>query len=366
MGSDSTKQMSSPADIPGMDRSESWLLPDDTDRARMLDMDRRLQPIRRAAFAVLAVGLLIVGPWIGWWTLVPLLLAAVLFAAADRTVDRVQRPEYWIFAAWVGSQCMIAISVVLAGAPETPAMAWFAIPVTTLATRFSMRGVVVGVGITLALMLGVAFGSGAAAVIDEPPMLVMPIALVLAIGILTTALMRSDVEHRSEAVIDPLTSMLNRKALSNRVEEIRQQSEVNGAPIAVVMIDIDNFKQVNDIEGHATGDHVLREVAYIIRKDLRAFELAYRLGGEEFLVLLPGADREHALMLAERLRERVHASTYGVRPLVTISCGVAASEIGERLDFDGLMEAADKALYEAKRTGRNRALGASTGDFVAA
>lgn len=332
----------------------------------MLDMDRRLQPIRRAAFGVLAAGLIIVGPWVGWWTLVPLLVAGLLFAAADRVMDRVERPEYWILGAWIGSQLMITLSVLLAGAPETPAMAWFAIPVVTLATRFSMRGVVLGVLVTLGLMLAVAFGSDAGAVLDNPPLLVVPIALVIAVGILSTALMRSDVQHRTEAVIDPLTSMLNRKALMNRVDELRQQSEVAGGPIAVVMIDIDNFKRVNDIEGHAAGDHVLRDVAYIIRKDLRAFELAYRLGGEEFLVLLPGADREQALALADRLRIAVHASSYGVEPLVTVSCGVAASQIGEGFDFDALMESADAALYEAKRSGRNRALSSLAGEFAAA
>jgi len=323
----------------------------------MLDMDRRLQPIRRAAFGVLAAGLLITGPWIGWWTLVPLLVAGVLFASADRLMDQVDRPEYWILAAWVGSQVMITVSVLLAGAPETPAMAWFAIPVITLSMRFSMRGIVLGVAITLALMLGVAFGSDAAAVLDNPPLLIMPVVLVIAIGIFSTALMRSDVEHRSEAVVDPLTAMLNRKALYNRVEELRQQSEVTGAPLAAVMLDIDHFKAVNDSVGHAAGDAVLRDVAYLIRKEMRAFELAYRLGGEEFLVLLPGARSSDAMRLAEELRKRVEEARFVEGVEVTVSCGVSTSPAGVPLDFDKLFAKADAALYEAKDAGRNRVLG---------
>jgi len=337
------------------EKPESWLLPDDTGRPRMLDMDRRLQPIRRAALGVLALGLLITGPWVGWWTLLPLLIAGALFAGADAVMDRVARPEYWIFAAWTGSQIAIAISVLLAGGPSSPAMAWFAIPVVTLSTRFSLRGVVTGVAITLALMLAVAYGSDTGAVIDDPTLLVMPFVLVLAVGILSTALMRSDVQHRSEAVIDPLTGMLNRKALQNRVEELRQQATVNGDPIGVIVLDVDHFKLVNDSVGHAVGDAVLRDVAYLIRKDLRAFELAYRLGGEEFLVLLPGADRDQCLLLAEQLRESVSVARFAGDLEVTVSCGVAATCRDEPLeDFDALVAVADGALYEAKRLGRNR------------
>ena len=329
-------------------------------------MDRRLQPIRRAAFAVLAGGLVITGPWIGWWTLAPLLVAGVLFAVADRITERVARPEYWILAAWIGSQAMIALSILIAGGVASAAMAWFAIPVVTLSARFSDRGVVLGVAITLAIMLAVAFGAEAAAVIDDPTLVVMPVALVLAIGIFSTALMRSDVEHRSEAVIDPLTGMLNRKALENRVDELRQQSAVSGAPIAVVMVDVDHFKAVNDTVGHAAGDAVLRDIAYLIRKDLRAFELAYRIGGEEFLVLLPGADLDQGLVLADRLREAVGSSRFAGDLSVTVSCGVAASRLGEQLDFEAVLRSADVALYEAKRGGRNRAMGDAPEELAAA
>ena len=115
--------------------------------------------------------------------------------------------------------------------------------------------------------------------------------LVICTAILSTALMRSDVYHRGETVIDPLTGMLNRKALASRVAELEQQSLVSGEPVGLVVGDLDRFKEVNDSCGHATGDAVLKEVAYAMRKELRAFDLAYRLGGEEFLVVLPGPTR---------------------------------------------------------------------------
>jgi len=336
-----------------MNFSESWLLPDHTDRARMLDMDRRLQPIRRAALGVLAGGLLIMGPWVGWWTLAPLAVAAFLFYFADRRIDDTEHPEYWIFAAWVGSQLMILLSVLIAWAPDVPVLSWFAIPIVTLGARFSARVVLLGLAITVTLMLVV----GAAhleAITDQPPLFVMPLALVLAIGILSTALMRSDLEHRTEAVIDPLTAMLNRKALATRVEELRQQSEVLKAPISIVMIDIDHFKHVNDTIGHGGGDSVLKDIAYLIRKEMRSFELAYRLGGEEFLVLLPGATVDQGCALAGRLREAVEGTRFEAGTRVTISCGVSGSEEGSTFDFDALFAEADAALYQAKRDGRNR------------
>ena len=124
----------------------------------------------------------------------------------------------------------------------------------------------------------------------NPVLLLAPVTLVACTAILSTALMHSDVHHRSENVIDPLTGMLNRKALTTRVTELEQQSLVSGEPIGIVVGDLDHFKEVNDNCGHVTGDAVLKEVAYEIRKELRAFDLAYRLGGEEFLVIVPGAD----------------------------------------------------------------------------
>ena len=129
---------------------------------------------------------------------------------------------------------------------------------------------------------------------------------------------------------------------------------MTGAPIGLIVIDIDHFKRVNDTVGHATGDAVLRDVAYIIRKDLRAFELAYRLGGEEFLVLLPGADADQSMELAVRLRDAVAATRFTDGLAITISCGVGASAAGDPFDYEALFGTADAAMYEAKREGRNR------------
>jgi diguanylate cyclase (GGDEF)-like protein len=343
----------------------SWLFPDGVDRERMLEMDRHLQPVRRAAFAVLAVALLACGPWLGWWTIVPLTAAAVGFRIADTYVPHAKHPEYALFAAWAFSQLVIAVSVALTGGPATPTMAWLALPLITLGARFSERGIAVGVAFSLALMLAVAFGVDAGAVIDDPTLVIVPAALMISVAMFQTVLMRSDVKHRAAAVIDPLTGMLNRNALVQRADELAQQSTVTGQAVAIVIADIDRFKVVNDTHGHARGDAVLRDVAYELRKGLRAFDLFYRVGGEEFVVLLPGADVRSASALAEELRTAVAAAPVGGLR-VTMSFGVAASPAGARFDYDAVFAMADSALYEAKRGGRNRVCPPPAGAAVAA
>jgi diguanylate cyclase (GGDEF)-like protein len=334
--------------------AESWLCRDDMDRERLLDMDSRLGPVRRVSMGVIALALIASGPWLGWWTLLPLLLAAAVFQAAERLTSRAARPEYLLFAAWTVSELAIAGSVALTGSIDTPLLDWLAIPVVTLSARFSARGVALGVSVALLLMFAVAFGTDSDAVVANPVLLIAPVTLVSCTAILSTALMRSDLFHRNETVIDPLTGMLNRKALATRVSELEQQSLVSGEPVGVVVGDLDHFKQVNDLCGHATGDAVLKEVAYEIRRELRAFDLAYRLGGEEFLVVVPGADVEQAEQLAERLRDALGARTYSGNQRLTMSFGVSASSRGMRFQYETVFAEADAALFEAKRAGRDR------------
>jgi diguanylate cyclase (GGDEF)-like protein len=177
--------------------------------------------------------------------------------------------------------------------------------------------------------------------------------------------MRSDVDTRREAVIDPLTGMLNRKALQVRVTELQQQSAVTGAPVGVVVADLDHFKAVNDRFGHAEGDAVLKDVAYALRKALRAFDLVYRIGGEEFLVLLPGADLTATADIAEGLRAAVCERPLGNGQNITVSLGISASTNGD-WDYEELFRTADEALYRAKAAGRDCVCGGASSEPVSA
>jgi diguanylate cyclase (GGDEF)-like protein len=127
-----------------------------------------------------------------------------------------------------------------------------------------------------------------------------------------------------------------------------QQSE---ASVCVIAVDVDGFKNVNDAHGHPRGDDVLRDVTYEMRKRLRTFELMYRVGGDEFLVVLPGVDLPEGVAVAERLRQAVN-ETKPAGLEVSISLGVAAA-CGAEVGYERLLSAADRALYEAKDAGRN-------------
>ena len=149
----------------------------------------------------------------------------------------------------------------------------------------------------------------------------------------------------------------------NRFEELEQLAgHGEHASLGLLVADLDHFKRVNDEHGHPAGDAVLKDVAYAMRKALRAFDLVYRVGGEEFVVLLPGADLERTLEVGERLRAAVAEQRTG-DIAVTMSIGAAAAR-GGGVRFVDLYGAADAALYAAKRDGRNRVAAAGSRPLV--
>jgi diguanylate cyclase (GGDEF)-like protein len=333
--------------------TQSWLIPDGVDRERMLDMDRQIKPVRGACFVLMAVALLACVPWwMNWSTLVPLPIIGAMYGAVTPRLQRARHPEYLLFAAWSATQALIAVSVAVAGGPRLLGLAWLAIPLITLSARFSLHGVAVGLAFTLVLVVAVGFGMDARAVINDPPLLIVPITMMVSITLFQTVLTRSDVKFRAEAMLDPLTRMLNRNALGRRTAELAQQAMVRGEPIAVIVGDVDHFKRINDEHGHAVGDAALRDIADALREALRAFDLVYRTGGEEFVVLLPGANEAFAAEVAQKLRRAVAARPCGAHA-VTMSFGVAASD-ARGFDYDAVFAQADLALYEAKSSGRDR------------
>lgn len=170
-------------------------------------------------------------------------------------------------------------------------------------------------------------------------------------------LRRQSAEH--EAKQDALTGLPNRRKLDEAVEKLWDANDETAPPVAVLMIDIDHFKPFNDRYGHAAGDTCLKRVAGAIAAELRKDrDLAVRLGGEEFVMLLPQADLSEAKRVGERVRRRVEElaiphESFGPRGVVTASVGVAAGPIPAH-SFAELLSGADAALYAAKRNGRNQ------------
>ncbi len=318
-----------------------------------------MAPFRRRAFAALAVTLVLAGPWEGWWWIAPLAAALGAFAVVDRRIADSSHPARWMAAGWAVSPLLIAISVALTGASASPAMPWFALPAITLAMRFEMRGVIIGSFYIAVLLVASTFGIHPQGVIDDPTLLIFTTGLVVGALFLSGAVVQSDRDHRQSTVVDPLTGLLNRAALAQKVDDLKPLRNADRS-LGLLIGDLDHFKQINDEHGHATGDAVLCDVAYAIAGALRSFDVAYRIGGEEFLVILPDADEPGVEMVAERLRIEVgRCSRPGVR--VSMSFGGVSGPY-DGADFGSLSAAADKALYEAKRAGRDRVV--MVGDLV--
>lgn len=155
--------------------------------------------------------------------------------------------------------------------------------------------------------------------------------------------------------VDPLTGSLNRRGFDEAFPEVQAREGGYVEPLSVVMVDIDHFKQINDEHGHAVGDEVLKHVTRMLGETLRAGDAVVRYGGEEFLLILPEADRIQAGRVAERARrlvEKYPAVVAGRRIPATISLGVAQRRSNE--SRDSVIARADEAMYTAKRSGRNR------------
>jgi len=343
-----------PAAEPDQPKESLVAVRDDARRERLLDMEVRLRPYRFACFAILALALTSVGSEVGWWWIAPLLAGIGGFAVADTFMRSSEHPAVWVATAWGILPLLLADAVVITGGAASPVLMWFALPAVTLGARFSPRGMVIGTVYTLALLLLSTYGLDSSTASEHHQEVIAAVALVLSSVILSGALVESDRAHRRRSTLDPLTGLFNRNALEQRLAELDGEptSAEEGLSHALLLCDLDHFKRVNDQLGHAAGDAVLQDVAYTMRATLRAGDSIYRVGGEEILVILPGAGREGAVEIAERLRQAVRER----RPVgvdVTISIGVAVSQPGP-LDSDELVGLADAALYEAKAGGRDR------------
>jgi diguanylate cyclase (GGDEF)-like protein len=330
----------------------SWLCPTAAHRERFLDMQQR---VRVARLVTILTGVALVAAFVarGGWIILALGAAMVLIVVLGGSrLERRRRPELWVFASTVlNIQLFATVGVVLTGGPRTAMSCLLAAPVLMVGARFSNRGLIVGTPISLALVVGSTVGVDPAYVGHHPESVLVPVVLVIITAAYLSPLVASDLRHRATSSLDALTGLLNVRALQARFDEIIEQAALNGQPVSVVALDIDHFKAVNDERGHAAGDQVLREFADALRHGLRNFELLYRIGGEEFLLLLPGASTGDAVKIAESLRETVaEARPLGLR--LTCSFGVATAHTD--ISAKALTERADAALYLAKRRGRNR------------
>ena len=180
-----------------------------------------------------------------------------------------------------------------------------------------------------------------------------------------------NIQLQNEVVTDPLTGLFNRRVLEDRVLE--ELEELNCAKqlrktdvvlnLCVMMIDIDDFKKINDQYGHQFGDEALKNVSFVLRANTRKEDLVARFGGEEFCIILPHTGKSETIQIAEKIRRQIASQNYNyVNCLVgfTVSIGIASAREDNLISFKALIRAADEALYEAKRAGKNRIVPYST------
>lgn len=175
---------------------------------------------------------------------------------------------------------------------------------------------------------------------------------------LISSLEKSQEELKLLSSIDHMTKLYNRRYFSNASEYMLELAKRNKSEMAVVMLDIDKFKGINDTYGHKIGDEVIINLAIILKKFSRKSDVVCRWGGEEFLILLPETSRAGALKISESLREKVEGFTLftddDTKINFTISIGVSCVDIKKEINLEMAIHRADEALYEAKKNGRNR------------
>jgi diguanylate cyclase (GGDEF)-like protein len=193
----------------------------------------------------------------------------------------------------------------------------------------------------------------------DPGELVARVKVQLKLKLLQDELKRSNEMLKELSNTDPLTQLFNRRYMMEVLDREIQRTARKGSPITILLMDIDHFKKVNDTYGHQLGDVVLVNMAHIIRKHLRTYDVAARYGGEEFVAILPETPLPEAMTVAERIRSATQQATFAnkLQALrVTISLGVATYPMPGLDSVDDLIRIADEGLYRAKSEGRNRVI----------
>ena len=329
---------------------------------RVLDIERRLRGTRLAMAAMILAATLASTRWLGPTILVIYFLGMLALALSDRFAYTLRRPGIVIFAGMFANVVACGVIAAVTGGVKSPALFLIIVPTAGLTIRYRGRVLLAGTLGANAIATAACVAPSPHAFFANPTPLLFLLATMNCISVFTVTTQRIEIYHRTQSVIDPLTGLYNRSSLRRRFDELSEQARNNDQSVSVLVCDLDHFKRVNDTHGHAAGDAVLKNVAYTMRKILRHGDLIYRIGGEEFVILLPGLSLRAAVEAAERLRVAIAGSDpAGVA--MTMSFG-AVSLGHEHRGWTDLYEIADACLYQAKQRGRNQVCPSLTSDLL--
>jgi len=186
-----------------------------------------------------------------------------------------------------------------------------------------------------------------------------PLLTAFAFGVLVTLLLKfylllkeKERKLKELALTDELTGLPNRRALMEMLELEIERARRHRRPLSFALLDLDDFKQINDTYGHLVGDRVLRELAFLIRRNLRSTDVVGRFGGEEFMIIMPETDFNRAVYIMERIRRSTEQTFFD--PVGSLSISIGVTEFREEDTLQTLIARADEHLYTAKREGKNR------------
>lgn len=292
--------------------------------------------------------------WPRWQCLLPVGLSFLVLAALPYEDFRGRL----IYGSLIyGAQILMIAQALLAGTESRAGRAWWLLfgATVTILPLLALRAIAAFFGIF-------EFATIQSSVAPNPVQLAIfagsiSLGILGSMGFILMVKERADRANRSLAMIDSLTGVFNRRAFMERAEKEFAIAQRNNTPLALLMMDIDYFKRINDEFGHPAGDDVLVDVARILDSRLRKQDTLGRYGGEEFCVLLPATDEAGAMTVAETLRKTVENTSLAMERKgisATISIGVSFCPASCNLGFNRLLDDADAALYQAKHGGRNR------------
>lgn len=286
---------------PGVTR----LIRNDVQRQQLVDVAKRTRTPTMLAATLSLAALIARAPWFGWMPVVTILRLIPLLHVLQHLVARSTRPEILLVGGCMIAMAASGLSTVLMAPAALIALPFCTLIAFPICLALQRHGAVLIWAWGAGLILLVALRSDPTAALHDPAALLLPEAQLTAVCVIADALGRSTTEHRSLAIVDLLTGLLDRGELDARLPEIEYAANLSRAPVAILVGDIDLFKPINDEHGHARGDAVLREVAQPLRGAPRPFDSVYRIGGEEFLILLDNTSAQRAADVAERARTAI-------------------------------------------------------------